>query len=225
MMRAGAASIVFAALAAAAVSPVQATIVLTPGNNPQPGETNVIFFDQGPTSPILGSLGGGTDNISVTGTTVLAGDQLTSLNGVIKGSGSDLMSATVTPSGGSLGLLIFDVANVTGSLSISGTDGGGNVFSFGSLPAGIGQNFYTLEAISGETIDSVSVSSTGSFESLSSIRGIFHASSGAVPEPSTWAMILLGFGAIGFAARRGRRIGLTFRKSVALERRSATPEP
>jgi hypothetical protein len=29
----------------------------------------------------------------------------------------------------------------------------------------------------------------------------------AVPEPSTWAMVLLGFGAIGFAMRRSRRRG------------------
>ena len=28
---------------------------------------------------------------------------------------------------------------------------------------------------------------------------------GAVPEPSTWAMMLLGFGAVGMALRRGRR--------------------
>lgn len=210
MMRPGAALIEFAALAAAALSPVQATIVLTPGNNPQPGETNVIFLDQGPASSILGSLGVGTDNLSVTGTTVLAGDQLTSLSNVIRGSGSNLMTAAITPLGGSLGLLIFDIANVTGDLSISGTDGDGNVFSFGSLGAGIGQNFYTLQAISGETIDSVSVSSTGSFESLSSIRGIFTPSGGAVPEPSTWAMMLFGFGAIGLAARHRRGIRLSF---------------
>ncbi|MES2904680.1 MAG: PEPxxWA-CTERM sorting domain-containing protein [Pseudomonadota bacterium] len=34
----------------------------------------------------------------------------------------------------------------------------------------------------------------------------------AVPEPSTWAMMLLGFGAIGIASRR-RRATLTFRKA------------
>lgn len=28
----------------------------------------------------------------------------------------------------------------------------------------------------------------------------------AVPEPGTWAMMLLGFGAIGFSMRRGRRV-------------------
>jgi hypothetical protein len=31
------------------------------------------------------------------------------------------------------------------------------------------------------------------------------ASTAVVPEPSTWAMMLLGFGAIGFAARRRKR--------------------
>lgn len=33
------------------------------------------------------------------------------------------------------------------------------------------------------------------------------AVTGAVPEPSTWAMMLLGFGAIGLATRRSRRNG------------------
>jgi hypothetical protein len=28
---------------------------------------------------------------------------------------------------------------------------------------------------------------------------------GAVPEPATWAMMLLGFGGIGMAMRRGRK--------------------
>lgn len=32
---------------------------------------------------------------------------------------------------------------------------------------------------------------------------------GAVPEPSTWAMMLLGFGAVGYGMRRRRRIGNT----------------
>jgi len=30
---------------------------------------------------------------------------------------------------------------------------------------------------------------------------------GGVPEPSTWAMMLLGFGGIGMAMRRSRRRG------------------
>jgi hypothetical protein len=36
----------------------------------------------------------------------------------------------------------------------------------------------------------------------------FTPSSAAVPEPSTWVMMLLGFGAIGFAARRRRALAV-----------------
>ncbi|WP_341209732.1 PEPxxWA-CTERM sorting domain-containing protein [uncultured Sphingomonas sp.] len=32
------------------------------------------------------------------------------------------------------------------------------------------------------------------------------ATGGAVPEPATWAMLLLGFGAVGYALRRGRGV-------------------
>ncbi|WP_028964885.1 PEPxxWA-CTERM sorting domain-containing protein [Sphingomonas phyllosphaerae] len=35
------------------------------------------------------------------------------------------------------------------------------------------------------------------------------ATSGAVPEPATWAMLLLGFGAVGYALRRGRGVRVT----------------
>jgi len=33
-----------------------------------------------------------------------------------------------------------------------------------------------------------------------------------VPEPGTWAMMLLGFGAVGFAMRRRKQTGLAFRQ-------------
>ena len=36
--------------------------------------------------------------------------------------------------------------------------------------------------------------------------GLRSAVVGSVPEPSTWAMMLIGFGAIGFSLRRGRRV-------------------
>jgi len=36
--------------------------------------------------------------------------------------------------------------------------------------------------------------------------GMFSTAAGAVPEPSTWAMMLIGFGGLGLAvARRGRK--------------------
>ena len=39
------------------------------------------------------------------------------------------------------------------------------------------------------------------------------SSAAVVPEPSTWAMLLLGFGAVGFAIRRRRKTG--FRPQIA----------
>jgi hypothetical protein len=37
---------------------------------------------------------------------------------------------------------------------------------------------------------------------------------GAVPEPATWAMMILGFGAVGFAMRRRKQAKLTFRRAI-----------
>ena len=36
----------------------------------------------------------------------------------------------------------------------------------------------------------------------------------AVPEPATWAMMLIGFGAIGFALRGRKEAGLTIRRAA-----------
>jgi hypothetical protein len=52
----------------------------------------------------------------------------------------------------------------------------------------------------GETIKSVAV--TGDFKELKQIE--FSPAISAVPEPTTWALMLLGFGAMGFAGYRRR---------------------
>ncbi len=40
--------------------------------------------------------------------------------------------------------------------------------------------------------------------------GNFRISAGAVPEPASWAMMILGFGAVGTVARRRNRIAVTY---------------
>jgi hypothetical protein len=55
----------------------------------------------------------------------------------------------------------------------------------------------------GETIKSVSV--LGDFKELKQIE---FSLPGAVPEPATWAMMLLGFATLGFAGYRRRRLAV-----------------
>jgi hypothetical protein len=38
--------------------------------------------------------------------------------------------------------------------------------------------------------------------------------SSAAPEPATWMMMILGFGAVGFAVRRRKQTKLTFRPAT-----------
>jgi hypothetical protein len=74
----------------------------------------------------------------------------------------------------------------TGSFSYSG----GPTHSITLLPGSLGIGSYALN-FGGTTTDAGGEAGTLSFFS-------------AVPEPSTWALMLLGFGGIGFAMRRQR---------------------
>lgn len=65
-----------------------------------------------------------------------------------------------------------------------------------------GQNWFGAIADGGDVLTRVSIDTNGQgFESLSHVRLGF----AAVPEPSTWAMMLGGFGMLGMATRRSRR--------------------
>ena len=51
---------------------------------------------------------------------------------------------------------------------------------------------------------------TGAFLSLNLLSTGVIVTPPAVPEPATWAMMLVGMGAIGFAARRRRNVSVTY---------------
>ncbi|MGX4770543.1 PEPxxWA-CTERM sorting domain-containing protein [Bradyrhizobium guangdongense] len=76
-----------------------------------------------------------------------------------------------------------------------------------------GDNFFTLQSGSGEIIESVSIAALngGLFDEVKQERlGGVGLVATAVPEPSTWAMMLLGFTGVGFLAyrRKGHRAAL-----------------
>ena len=84
---------------------------------------------------------------------------------------------------------------------------GGSGWTLASPTAGIFQaananNTYLLQ---GGLFSAVMVSSTSPIKEYKQNSITLGSIPAPVPEPATWAMMLLGFGGIGFALRRGRR--------------------
>jgi hypothetical protein len=102
----------------------------------------------------------------------------------------------------------------TGTVSFSLLDDLGNIFTSDATGDFIydltnGQNKFAFQAVDGQSIAGLSFNVTGGgVSSVSQVRIGQAAAAAAVPEPTTWAMALLGFGAIGFAMRRKRPAAL-----------------
>ena len=78
----------------------------------------------------------------------------------------------------------------------------GSVLSVSGMSIGVGSGWNGTFA---GAIDNVDVN----FAGRAPIASNFEVSTSAVPEPATWAMILMGFGMIGFAARRRSNVQTT----------------
>jgi len=82
--------------------------------------------------------------------------------------------------------------------------GGTQIFLDQLLPS---NSKFDILAGAGEMISSVAFSDlrtdAGALVNFTALKQVsFDAATGSVPEPSSWAMILVGFGAIGLASRR-----------------------
>ena len=99
----------------------------------------------------------------------------------------------------------------TGTVSFSLLDDAGTMFTSDAMGNFVfdlvnGQNKFAFQAVNGQSIAGLSFTvADGAVESVRQVRINPAAAAAAVPEPATWAMMLLGFGAIGFAMRRKRR--------------------
>jgi hypothetical protein len=98
-----------------------------------------------------------------------------------------------------------EVFSLTGTgdvkLAVNATDG---TFNFDLGTIGNGQSGFTVNAINGEVINSLTLTdSTGSIFSFEHNR--IETAASAVPEPSTWAMMFLGFLGLAFAFKNKRR--------------------
>lgn len=76
-----------------------------------------------------------------------------------------------------------------------------------SFDIGFDGNGYLADVNRFYTVDLGTGTATLTGNTQRAVFGITAVPFGAVPEPSTWMMMLLGFGAIGFGMRRGKVVG------------------
>ena len=136
--------------------------------------------DQG--DPYLSVLGEGTANFSFAG--------LSSL-GLDYGSADDYNTFRITYANG-------DYSELTGTQIITTPPADGNQGSART------NGRLTFSALSGNAITGLTLTSSGNSLEVDNF-GV----KSAVPEPGTWAMMLIGFGAVGVGMRRSRKAGRT----------------
>jgi len=213
-------------LAGGSVVPARADIQFLAGNNPQPDEQNVLFNGAtdigGPATTVTGHLNGTGNSVSFTSTSFLTTPAIgqarieactstdlascnTSQNPVTF---TDLMVSLTEPPGGVFTDFIFNLdASMDGSLTVTDTEGNGTIQTSSLLGLNqSGQNFYTVVAINGQDIRSVSLSSTAGLTDANQLRVSGVAGLVAVPEPGS--IVLLGsvMSILGFGIRRMRRV-------------------
>ena len=161
--------------------------------------------------------------VNFTGTTVDSGNIIRAAGGQAEIEGA-LDGATKNPNDtlllaslnfglatGTFNNLEFNIFGGTAtSVNFAVTDNENQVFNF-SNALGNGSNFFGFLGTQGETIKSISLSFVGGgVDDVRQIR-LDESITTAVPEPTTWAMMILGFAGVGFLAYRRRSNDAAFR--------------
>jgi hypothetical protein len=74
-----------------------------------------------------------------------------------------------------------------------------------------GSGFFNVDALDDQLIRTITVSANGQLDDIRQVRLGGVETIAAVPEPSTWAMLVLGFAGVGFMAYRRKSQGSAFR--------------
>ena len=140
--------------------------------------------------------------------------------GPVTGSGIFTTSDMAMTVGGETAYAITSISGmVNGSQIVAPTSASyGNYFTTGpTFLDGSGVNFGTA---AGTTVAFFNQSNNGLYRvntfspGSSSFVTATSSAVGAVPEPATWAMLLLGFGMVGFAMRRRRSVRPTVSEAL-----------
>jgi hypothetical protein len=213
-MRSSAKKILLAAslgLATMAASPASAADALCTGSGQQCApqtDTNVLLTGGTNLTQVRANFNGSPTQTGVF-TSVLDNGNLSA-----EASGQAVVTATtgllndltfMTINGITFTTATFNIIG-SGTVSIFGTRANGDVYTEPAFTLGNGSNFFGVTATGGDVLTGFRFTSTDGVQDLRQLRlGGVSTMTTAVPEPGTWAMMLVGFGAMGVAMRRRRR--------------------
>ncbi|HZU44779.1 MAG TPA: PEP-CTERM sorting domain-containing protein [Terriglobales bacterium] len=174
----------------ATAASAHADINFDPGNHPQPGEENILLKpDNQMGSTIFGITVHSNTTIDFSSTT----DTLTNPaagQAILRSTDGSINDVTISAPGFSFTDLIFDLeigklGPSTAVITVNASDG---PFTY-NFDLGNGQNFLTILATNGETINSVTIDDSTGFYQLKQprISGLFTPP--PVPEPATLALL------------------------------------
>lgn len=188
-------------------SEAQATTVITFGNNPQPGDENVLLNTGVSGNPILGTTNVTDLTVRFTGTETLTAPA--SGQARIEAIDGAFTSLTVDIPDGSFESLILNLdAIANGTVDFTATTNTGVEF-FNNVPVGgNGSNFFTFTTLHAQRLLSLGLSADVplQFTDAAQFRiggAQLDETSTPVPEPAT--MLMMGAGLAAIARRRLRR--------------------
>lgn len=209
------------ALALLMAAPASATILIGTGAGTLQPDENLLFNN----NPANGATVAGITNQTDTLVSIMGGEVLAGNGGQARLQAADgLINTTFTFNGLAGQRLGFDLSNP--ALAFANTEfrifvGGGSATQatltfvdtagaqFRNTFAIPSNGFFNAQVTGGPQIDYFTIATNGSLQDVRQIRigGIerFEVPSGAIPEPATWLMMILGFGAIGATLRHRRR--------------------
>jgi hypothetical protein len=207
-----AAGVAIAAFALAVGTPAYAaTVIECPGANCVATDENVLL-DGGtyalgtPATGITNQTNVGVTFTSLTDALIASSGQasLSAVDGVL-----NQITFFLAP-GSTFQTAEFNLAPLTGNnpleaTSVSFLGIGGTIIPASFGLSGNGNNWFGVTAGPGDSLSGIQFTfapGANGIDSLRQLRLGGVTSSTAVPEPATWAMLLFGFGGIGFALRR-----------------------
>jgi hypothetical protein len=166
---------------------------------------NLGTFDAPGALTVTGTVGIGGPAVNFTSTDGLL-ETNTGAATIFRADGADLTQLTFTLLTGSFTAAEFNLESGSPKafdIVLSALGGGSQTIHIDNAN---GSNIFDVIAATGESYTSASfVSSQGGFNDFKQLRLVL--APGAVPEPATWGMMLLGFAGIGMTIRRQRRSG------------------